>query len=186
MKQADRRNLSTTTAGLHAGAGALRPAALCAAAVLMTLSIAACASFQETPAQRAQRIDPVLSAAGFQMVQANTPKKQSIFATLPPLTMNYYVGKDGKARYWFADPYECNCVYQGDTKAYQRYQNLRLQQKLVREEEQTAELQPGRRDADEHVRSHVLSVLSCAGQRMPLHSAGAANPAHQARRWLMG
>ncbi|HXR34605.1 MAG TPA: hypothetical protein VN754_01575 [Candidatus Binataceae bacterium] len=141
MKQADRRNLITTTAGLHqAGACTLGPAALYAAAVLMALSIAACASFQETPAQRAQRIDPLLSAAGFQIVQANTPKKQSIFASLPPLTMNYYVAKDGKARYWFADPYECNCVYQGDAKAYQRYQNIRLQQKLVREEEQTAEL----------------------------------------------
>jgi hypothetical protein len=52
--------------------------------------------------------------------------------------MNYYVGKDGQARYWFADPYECNCVYQGDAKAYQRYQNLRLQQKMIKEEEQTA------------------------------------------------
>ncbi len=141
MKQGDRRNLITATAGLpQAGARVPGPAALYAAAVLMALSIGACASFQETPAQRAQRIDPVLSAAGFQIVQANTPKKQSIFASLPPLTMNYYVAKDGKARYWFADPYECKCVYQGDAMAYQRYQNIRLQQKLVREEEQTAEL----------------------------------------------
>ncbi len=54
--------------------------------------------------------------------------------------MTYYVGKDGKPRYWFADPYQCNCVYQGNEKDYQRYQNLRIQQKLVKEEEQTAEL----------------------------------------------
>ncbi len=141
MKQADRRNLITTTAGPRpSGPAAPQPAGFYAVALAMALSIAACASFQETPAQRAQRIDPVLSAAGFQIVQANTPKKQSVFASLPPLTMNYYVAKDGQARYWFVDPYECNCVYQGDAKAYQRYQNLRIQQKLVKEEEQTAEL----------------------------------------------
>ncbi len=117
-----------------------RYARLAGAAMLMALSIAACASFQETPAQKAQRVDSVLSAAGFQMVAADNPKKQQIFTSLPPLSMHYYVGKDGKPRYWFADPYECNCVYVGDAKAYQRYQNLRIQQKLVKEEEQTAEL----------------------------------------------
>ncbi len=82
----------------------------------------------------------MLAATGFHMIAADSPKQQSIFATLPPLSMHYYVSKDGKARYWFADPYECNCLYDGDDKAYQRYQNLRLQQKLVKEEEQTAEL----------------------------------------------
>jgi hypothetical protein len=112
-----------------------------AAGLLIAVSIAACSSFQqETPAQKAQRIDPVLAAAGFQMVPADSPKKESIFATLPPLKMHYYMSKDGKARYWFADPFECNCVYVGDAKAYQHYQNLRIQQKLVKEEEQTAEL----------------------------------------------
>ena len=137
MKQAERRISINTSAGFWTAATA-RSVRLCAAAMLMTVAVAACASFQETPAQRAQRIDPVLSAAGFQVVQANTPKKQSIFANLPPLQMNYYVAKDGKSRYWFADPYECNCVYQGDAQAYQRYQNLRLQQKMIKEEEQTA------------------------------------------------
>jgi len=103
----------------------------------MALSIAACA---ETPAEKAQRLDPMLSAAGFQIVQADTARKQSIFASLPPLKMNYYIGKDGKPHYWFADPYQCNCVYQGDAKAYQQYQNLRIQQKMVEEEEAAAAL----------------------------------------------
>ncbi len=106
----------------------------------MAMLIAACASFQETPAQKAQRIDPVLSAAGFHLVPADSQKKQEISASMPPLTMHYYMAKDGKPRYWFADPYVCNCVYEGDEKAYQRYQNLRLQQKLVKEEERAAEL----------------------------------------------
>jgi len=136
MKQAERRNPSASTARSHGG----RHAALGAVGLVMAMFIAACASFQETPAQKAQRIDPVLSAAGFHMVAADSPKKQEVFASVPPLTMRYYVAKDGKPRYWFADPYECNCLYEGDEKAYQRYQNLRLQQKLVKEEEQAAEL----------------------------------------------
>ncbi|HKD69968.1 MAG TPA: hypothetical protein VKB84_24225 [Candidatus Binataceae bacterium] len=136
MKQTDRRHLSLPAAGL---CGARR-FLLGAAGLLMVVSVAACASFQETPAQKAQRIDPVLAAAGFHMVAADSPKKQEVFTSLPPLKMHYYMAKDGKPRYWFADPYECNCVYVGDEKAYQHYQNLRIQQKLVREEEQTAEL----------------------------------------------
>jgi hypothetical protein len=141
MKQADCHNLTTSTVAIcrpgHAVSSRTR---LFATGLLMALLIPACASFQETPNQKAARIDPVLSAAGFHMVQADSPKKQSIFATLPPLKMTYYVGKDGKSRYWFADPYGCMCVYQGDQKDYQRYQNLRIQQKLVKEEEETAEL----------------------------------------------
>ncbi len=136
MKQADRRILSPSTVRY----GRARRAMLGAAVVLIILSIAACSAFQETPTQKAQRIEPLLAAAGFKMVTVDSPKKQEIFASLPPLKMHYYVAKDGKPRYWFADPYACNCVYEGDAKAYQHYQNLRIQQKLVKEEEETAEL----------------------------------------------
>lgn len=138
MNQAHRRNRLSAIA---AGFCSVRPLRLCAAGLLIALLLPACATFhQETEAERAQRIDPVLAAAGFHMITADSPKKQSIFATLPPLKMHYYVAKDGTPRYWFADPYECNCVYVGSAKDYQRYQNLRIQQKLVKEEEQTAEL----------------------------------------------
>jgi hypothetical protein len=107
------------------------------AALLIALSLNACA---ETPAEKAQRLDPILSAAGFQMVQPTTQQKQGIFASMPPLKMNYYVGKDGQARYWFADPYQCNCVFKGDAKAYQQYQNLRIQQRIAEEQEEAAAL----------------------------------------------
>jgi Xaa-Pro aminopeptidase len=141
MKQTDRPGNPTLSAAFHhsqpPSARQLWLGAVCA---LIAASIAACATFQETPQQRAQRIDPVLAAAGFHMIPADSPKKQSIFTNLPPLKMHYYVTRHGKARYWFADPYDCNCVYQGDEAAYQRYQNLRIQEKLVKEEEQTAEL----------------------------------------------
>jgi hypothetical protein len=142
MRQAHRSDrFSAREAGVcNAQRAGARYLLLYAVSLLFAWLLPACSSFQETPAQRAQRIDPVLAAAGFHMIAADSPKQQSIFATLPPLKMHYYVAKDGKARYWFADPYECNCVYIGSAKDYQRYQNLRIQQKLVKEEEQTAEL----------------------------------------------
>jgi hypothetical protein len=143
MRQAHRRNrFSGKEAGVYNGqCAAVHHVRLYTVILLFALLLPACSSFQqETPAQRAQRIDPVLAAAGFHMIAADSPKQQSIFATLPPLKMHYYIAKDGKARYWFADPYECDCVYIGSANAYQRYQNLRIQQKLVKEEEQTAEL----------------------------------------------
>ena len=104
---------------------------------MLALSLTACA---ETPEEKAQRLDPLLSAAGFQMVEPDTPKKQAMFALMAPLKMNYYIGKDGQTRYWFPDPYRCACVYKGDAKAYQQYQNLRIQQRMIQEEEQTAVL----------------------------------------------
>lgn len=143
MRPAHRRNrFSGKEAGVYNGqCAAVRHVRLYTVILLFGLLFPACSAFQqETPAQRAQRIDPVLAAAGFHMITADSSKQQSIFATLPPLKMHYYVAKDGKARYWFADPYECDCVYVGSVNAYQRYQNLRIQQKLVKEEEQTAEL----------------------------------------------
>jgi hypothetical protein len=134
MKQA--RHTSASTAWLRGIALARRAAPV----LLIAALLPACSAFQETPAQKAQRIDPVLSASGFRMVPADSPKKQQVLASTPPLTMRYYVTKKGKPRYFFADPYECNCLYEGDEKAYQRYQYLRLQQKLVKEQEQAAEL----------------------------------------------
>jgi hypothetical protein len=135
MMQADCRNRSTPS---HR---TFRIRFVTGAGLALMVALAACASFQsETPAQKAQRLDPVLSAAGFQMVPADSVKRQQVFTGLPPLQMHYYLTKHGKPRYWFADPYQCNCVYVGDAGAYQRYQNLRIQQKLVKEEEQTAEL----------------------------------------------
>ena len=101
------------------------------------LLIAGCA---ETPQEKAQRIEPMLAAAGFNLVPAQSPGKASILKTLPPLKLNFYINKQGHPVYWFADPYECNCLYRGNEEAYQKYQNLRLQQRMVEQEQQAAEL----------------------------------------------
>jgi len=110
----------------------------------MTLcaTLASCSALNigsETPQQQAGRLEPMLSAAGFQMVPADTPDKMTHLRTLPALKMNYYINKQGTPRYWFADPDYCHCLYWGTETAYQKYQDLQLQAAIVENEQQAAQ-----------------------------------------------
>jgi hypothetical protein len=58
---------------------------------------------------------------------------------MTPLKIRYYEYK-GKLHYWFADPDYCQCLYVGNAKAYQDYEQLRLQQQMVAREEEAAQL----------------------------------------------
>ncbi len=93
----------------------------------------------ETPRQRAYRLEPMLSAAGFHMVPADTAERQQELKAHTPLKVRYYFA-NGKPHYWFADPYVCNCVYIGDEAAYQKYQQLKLEQRMVQQAEAAAEM----------------------------------------------
>jgi hypothetical protein len=105
-----------------------------AVAVLMIWVLAGCA---ETPRQRAHRLEPMLSAAGFHMVPADTAQRQQELASHTPLKMRYYFA-NGKPHYWFADPYVCNCVYVGNEASFQQYQQLRLEQQMAEREQAAA------------------------------------------------
>jgi hypothetical protein len=105
-----------------------------AVAVLMSWVLAGCA---ETPRQRAHRLEPMLSAAGFHMVPADTAQRQQELASHTPLKMRYYFA-NGKPHYWFADPYVCNCVYVGNEASFRQYQQLRLEQQMVEREQAAA------------------------------------------------
>lgn len=95
---------------------------------------------QETQEHRAQRIEPMLAAAGFHAHPADSPDKlQSLKAMTPQLKVSF-TPKDGKMHYWFADPVVCNCLYTGNQDAYSRYQQLRLQQKAAAQAQETAEM----------------------------------------------
>ena len=102
-------------------------------------ALAGCALTQPSPAERAHYLEPMLSAAGFRLVPADTPQKIQRLAALAPLKVSYYAGKDGKTHYWFADPDHCHCFYVGDEAAYQKYQDLRLQARIAREKQEAAE-----------------------------------------------
>jgi len=86
----------------------------------------------------AEQVDSLLAAAGFKMLPADTPEREEMLNSLPPLKLQYRV-KDGNPLYFYADPYNCKCVYTGDQEAYDRYAKL-AQEAAVAEEEQQAAL----------------------------------------------
>lgn len=100
--------------------------------------LAGCA-LQETPKQRAQRIEPMLSAAGFKMLPADTPERVAETQRLTALKVRYYFD-NGKPRYWFNDPVLCHCVYVGSEKNYQQYERIRLTQEAAQKQAEAAQL----------------------------------------------
>ena len=111
---------------------------LLAAAISTALS--GCGSIKPPPTaeqkaeQKAEEIEPMLSAAGFRMLPADTPERQQKLATLVPLEVNYYIGKTGTMHYYMADPDDCKCMYIGSEENYQQYEKLKLNQQFEEKE----------------------------------------------------
>lgn len=113
------------------------------AAALVTIALAGCAAMQPTPEQRAGRIEPMLSAAGFKMLPADNQQKLGHLQSLPQFQVKYFGDNDGANRYWMADAQVCHCLYLGDENAFQQYQKLRFEQRLADEQQEAAEEQMG-------------------------------------------
>ena len=101
--------------------------------------VAGCSLFRLSPQQQAAQVEPILAAAGFRMLPADTPEKAQHLQTLPPLKLTPRKRK-GQLQYAYADPYSCHCLYVGDEQAYQQYQRLSLEKNLADEERQAAML----------------------------------------------
>ncbi len=128
--------------GIYRTVRECRTCALLGPYVLLTLGLMGCAALglgRMTPQQRAQYVEPMLTAAGFQIIPASEPEKTQHLSQLPPFQLKYYVGENGKLRYWFADPTFCRCLYLGDERAYQKYQELRLKAKIAQANQEAAE-----------------------------------------------
>jgi hypothetical protein len=81
----------------------------------------------------------MLSAAGFHMVAADTPARADELNSMTPLKMRYF-SQGGRMHYWFADPVVCHCLFVGNEKAYQRYQQIKLQERMQQQAAETAML----------------------------------------------
>lgn len=114
----------------------------CALVFALAIALGGCASLSQsekpTPQQTAARLEPMLAAAGFAMLPADTAERQNQLSTLPPLTVSYYVGRKGKLHYWMADPEFCKCMYLGTEQAYQKYEQMNLQANWQRKESEDA------------------------------------------------
>ena len=84
-----------------------------------------------------QRTEDMLSAAGFDVKVASTPKQLQHLATLPPYKM-IRLQRNGKERYVYADPAQ-KVIYVGGDFAYTRYRDLRLSKNLAEQNIQDAE-----------------------------------------------
>jgi hypothetical protein len=107
--------------------------------IVSVAAITAGCSTQETPVQHAQRVEPLLSAAGFHVLPADNPARQAKLQSLTPLKMRFFP-REGKMHYWYADPYFCHCIYSGNEQAYDAYQRIKLQQQMAKQDELSAEM----------------------------------------------
>ena len=64
-----------------------------------------------------------LVQAGFRRVPIETPEQNGAVAELPLHRLNRYQSDSGSV-FWYADPTICQCLYEGDQKAYERYAGL--------------------------------------------------------------
>lgn len=117
-------------------------------AVLMALLIGACATMggntlglTQTPEQKAQQVVPMLQSAGFAAVTPTSPSQLDELKSLPPLKLGYYIDKEGEANYWMADPDYCKCIMHGDEAAYQRYENLKLENETAEQDRRAMQYQ---------------------------------------------
>jgi len=125
--------------GRIVSAGRRRSNRLAAAFAIAIAALLAGCFLKETPQQRAERIEPMLAAAGFHALPADTPERIAETQRLTPLKVRYYID-NGKPRYWFNDPVNCHCVYVGGPKSYQHYEQIRLNQQAAQQEAEAAEM----------------------------------------------
>jgi hypothetical protein len=97
----------------------LNPMKFLAALALLTFAVG-CATMQE---------EHLLSAAGFKTVTPSTPKQQERLKTLTPGKISSVKKRSGKTYFLFPDPAH-NQLYVGGQAEYQKYRQLRSQQKL--------------------------------------------------------
>jgi hypothetical protein len=96
-------------------------------------------STRASPQEQAQQMEPMLQAAGFAALPAATPDQDTKLRSLPPLKLGYYADDKGIPNYWMADPDYCKCLFHGDEAAYQRYENIKLENQMAERDREAVE-----------------------------------------------
>jgi hypothetical protein len=92
----------------------------------------------ESACQRARRLEPMLTQAGFRVVPADTPARTERLRQMTPLKLKY-LSRNGKWSYWFAYPDVCHCLYVGSQHNYGELQQFKQEraEAVTQENEQT-------------------------------------------------
>ena len=86
-----------------------------------------------------QNKEDMLAAAGFTLVPANTPQRQTSLSSLPPHKFAHQV-RNGAVVFIYADPTICDCLYVGNQAAYDRYRQNVFAKNLADEQQMTAQI----------------------------------------------
>jgi hypothetical protein len=100
--------------------------------------IAACLAISACAAQ-VQNKEDMLAAAGFTLVPANTPQRQTSLAALPPHKFVRQL-RNNMVIFTYADPTICDCLYVGNQAAYDRYRSEVFAKNLANEQQMTAQI----------------------------------------------
>jgi hypothetical protein len=97
---------------------------------LLPLALAAAFLTGCAAIEKAERgsTESMLAAAGFNVVPADTPQRQASLAELKPYVISRQF-RGGQALYVYPDA-QGNFAYIGNQAAYDRYQNLMVQQQI--------------------------------------------------------
>lgn len=107
--------------------------------VLIVCAITIMTGCQTIRNNNAAEKEAMLSAAGFQMKQAQTQEQLTDVQEMPQRKFVAHT-LNGQVLYVFADAVNCQCIYVGTEKNYQQYQKMAFQQDMTDEKEKTAEL----------------------------------------------
>jgi hypothetical protein len=88
--------------------------------------------------KKAMQTEQLLAASGFHMKLADTPEQLDHLKTLTQRKLLPHQ-RDGNVYYVYADAASCKCVYVGDEKAYQHYEDLIEEEKVVKEDLQSSD-----------------------------------------------
>lgn len=90
-------------------------------------------------AAQVQQKEDLLAAAGFTLVPANTPQRQTALSTLPPHKFVHQT-RNNVVIYTYADPTICDCLYVGNQAAYDRYRQDVFAKNIANEQQMTAQM----------------------------------------------
>jgi hypothetical protein len=103
------------------------------ATLAATIALAGCAQ------QIVQQKEDTLVAAGFHVQTADTPQRIASIQALPPHRF-VHESLNGHEVWVYSDPTVCRCLYVGGPDAYQRYQQLQIQQNIANQQVEAAQL----------------------------------------------
>ena len=113
----------------------MKRATLTAALLAVLFTLPACTAMKKW---EAGDTDDLLVAAGFSIKSANTPEQMAKLKAMTPLKIVRRV-KDDKMYYTYADPYDCQCLFVGDSDQFQKYQSLAIKKQMAQDQLQAAE-----------------------------------------------